>query len=174
ELEQNNQELQTENQRTLQLLRSEELATKALKLENAELESSLEIAARLRATNFQIKAFTFNKGKRIETKRAVNAENIEVCLTILDNHLTEMGNKELYIQIVNPSNNVVADKGAVNFDEESLIYSAKNTFYYDQNSQDVCVSVKADPSDRPLEKGIYRVSVFHGPQKIASANFVLD
>lgn len=173
-LEEEFQVLQAEHSNNIKLLQAEELENEALKLKNAELSSSLVFASRLRASNFQVKAFTVSKEKQIETRRAINAENIEVCLTILDNELIESGNKDLYIQIVNPSNNVVADKGAVTFDDASLIYSAKNTFYYNQDSQDICISVKADPEDMPLQKGTYYVSVFHGAQKIASTQLVLD
>ena len=60
-------------------------------------------------------------GKKVETKKASNADSFEVCFVIAENPIAEKGNKNLFIQIVGPDNNVVNDKGAVVFGESSLI-----------------------------------------------------
>lgn len=146
----------------------------ALKEENEELNQKLTSASKIYINNFNVKAFTNNKGRRLETRRATSASSIEVCMTLTENVLTESGEKELYIQIVNPRNNVVADKGAVTFGDATLIYSAKNTVFYDNAAKDICVNVKADEEDRPLEKGLYYVNVFHKAKKIANTKIILD
>ncbi|SDB64175.1 hypothetical protein SAMN03097699_2926 [Flavobacteriaceae bacterium MAR_2010_188] len=169
-----NDQLVEENNQVTNELKIERAENVALREENDELSTKIEIGSKIYVNNLAVKAFTNSKGIKTETRRAVNAEDIEVCLTLTENVLAEAGNKQLYIQIVNPKNNVVADKGAVTFGEQTLIYSAKNIVYYDNKAKDICVTVKADPDDRPLEKGLYYVSVFHNERKIAGTKIILD
>lgn len=169
-----NVQLEEEKYSVAEELKIKSAENLALKQKNDKLTTKIEMGSKIYVSNFDVKAFTNSKGQRTETRKAVNADNIEVCLTLSENVLTEAGKKELYIQIVNPANNVVADKGAVNFGDQSLIYSAKNTVYYDNEAKDICVNVKADPGDKPLEKGLYYVSVFHNAKKIAGKKIILD
>ncbi len=169
-----NVKLEDEKLQVTNELKIERAENIALRVENDVLSTKVEIGSKIYANNLAVKAFTISKGIKTETRRAVNAEDIEVCLTLTENVLAQAGKKELFIQILNPRNNVVADKGAVTFGEQSLIYSAKNTVYYDNQAKDICVTVKADPDDKPLEKGLYYVSVFHNNHKIAATKIILD
>ena len=141
--------------------------------ENVLLNASLEKGALLTANSFKAEAFKTILGKQIMTAKAVNAKSIEVCFTLAENSLTQIGEKELYIQIVNPQNNVVADKGAINFGASSLIYSLKQTVDYNNEVLDICVNVDADINDQPLTKGTYFVSVFHEDRKLGDTQVVL-
>ena len=80
---------------------------------NEFLNKTIEKGALLTANSFKAKAYQNYNGNLVETKKANKAQTIEVCFTLAENALTEKGDKELYIQIVNPKNNVVANKGFI-------------------------------------------------------------
>ncbi|MEZ4793531.1 MAG: hypothetical protein R2783_08750 [Gelidibacter sp.] len=149
-------------------------ANSSLLKKNESLSKTIEKGALLTANSFKAKAYQNHNGRLYETKKAHKAETIEVCFTLAENALTEKGEKELYVQIVNPKNNVVADKGVIEFGTSSLIYSTKTIVNYDNHVVDVCTNIMSDPSDKPLAKGTYFVSVFHKDRKLGSTQIVLN
>lgn len=145
-----------------------------LKSKIESLTSALKKGALLTANSFKVKAFRTQSGNIVETKKASSAESIQVCFTLAENALTEKGQKEIYIQIVNPKNNVMSDKGAIEFGDSSLIYSEKQLINYDNKVVDICTIIKADLDDQPLTKGSYLVSIFHKDQKLGSTQIELN
>ena len=141
---------------------------------NASLSKTIEKGALMTANSFKAKAYKNHNGHLSETKRANKAETIEVCFTLAENALTEKGEKELFVQIVNPKNNVVADKGSIDFGDSSLIYSTKTVVNYANQVVDVCTNIKSEKSDQPLTSGTYYVSVFYKDRKLGSTQIQLD
>ena len=155
-------------------LKKQKEENSSLAKENKDLNKALEKGALLTANSFKAKAYQTVSGKQYETKKASKATSIQVCFTLAENALALKGEKELYIQIVNPKNNVVADKGSIEFGTSSLIYSSKNNVYYNNDVVDICTNIEADIDDKPLTKGIYYVSVFYKDRKLGSTQIVLD
>ena len=141
---------------------------------NENLNRSLEKGALLTANSFDAKSFTKILGKKRATKRAKKVDHIEVCFTLAENSLTEQGEKEIYIQIVNPQNNVVADKGAIVFGNSSLIYSSKKIVDYHNEVIDICVDIKADADEKPLTEGTYFINIFNKDRKLGSTEVKLN
>ncbi|WP_033959846.1 hypothetical protein [Psychroserpens jangbogonensis] len=141
---------------------------------NENLNRSLEKGALLTANSFDAKSFTKILGKKRASKRAKKVDHIEVCFTLAENSLTEQGEKEIYIQIVNPQNNVVADKGAIVFGNSSLIYSSKKIVDYHNEVIDICVDIKADADEKPLTEGTYFINVFNKDRKLGSTEVKLN
>ena len=149
-------------------LRKQKRENSTLIKENEDLEKSIEIGAKLTANSFRAKGFEKFFGAKRSSTKAKRVESIEVCFTLAENSLTEAGEKELYIQILNPRNNVVADKGAIDFGNSSLIYSAKKLVNYDNKVLEVCIDVDADIDEQPLVSGTYYISIFHEDRKLGS------
>ncbi len=145
-----------------------------LKAENAALNNTIEKGALLTANSFEVKALKKHSGKNITTTKASQVQNIEVCFTLAENALAEKGQKEIYIQIVNPKSNVVSDKGEVKFGSTSLIYSDKQLIYYNNNVVDVCTVIDGDADDIPFSKGTYFVTIFHKDRKLGSTQIELN
>lgn len=117
------------------------------------------------ATSFiSVHGFETNSATRYATYKARLINNLEVCFSLAGNEQITPENKTLYVQIINPDNNVLANKGVVKNNEHSLVYSFKtNVEYYNQNTK-VCVDVEADREDRddkPLQKGNYKINIFN-------------
>lgn len=169
-----NNNLEKENLLAQNELDKQLKANAALKTENKTLDISLKKGALLTANTFKAKAFKSHLGKNIATNKASQAQTIEVCFALAENALTERGQKDIYIQILNPKNNVVADKGEVKFDTTSLIYSEKQVIDYNNKVVDVCVQIDGDTDDIPFIKGTYFVSIFHKDRKLGSTQIELN
>ncbi|OBX23630.1 hypothetical protein LX77_03737 [Gelidibacter algens] len=139
----------------------------------ASLNKRIEEGALLTANSFNAKAFKSGLNAA-QTTKAAQANRIDVCFTLAENALTQKGIKEIYIQILNPLNNVIADKGAVKFGESLLIYSDKQLINYNNDVIDVCTIIKAQKNDKPFAKGIYYISVFHENRKLGTTQVVLN
>lgn len=101
-----------------------------------------------------------NSGRIKSTVSARRARKINVCFTIPENKFAAKGKKELYIQILDPSNNVVGDRGVINVGEQSLIFSEQLVVDYDNVSLQECVFIEPLPGE-PFQKGVYFVSIYH-------------
>jgi hypothetical protein len=169
-----NQTLKEENLITYNELINQRKTNVSLTKANEDLNKSLERGALLTANSFEAKSFTKILGKKQATNKAKKVNQIEVCFTLAENALTEQGEKEIFIQIVNPQNNVVADKGAISFGNSSLIYSSKKLVNYHNEVLDICVDIEADPDERPLTEGTYFINIFNKERKLGSTEVKLN
>lgn len=169
-----NQTLKEENLITYNELVNQRKTNVSLTKANEDLNKSLEKGALLTANSFEAKSFTKVLGKKQATNKAKKVNQIEVCFTLAENALTEQGEKEIFIQIVNPQNNVVADKGAISFGNSSLIYSSKKLVNYNNEVLDICVDIEADPDERPLTEGTYFINIFNKERKLGSTEVKLN
>ena len=172
-LDEVNQGLEQEKLMAYNELRKQKQENSSLLKANETLEKSIERGALLTANSFHAKGFEKFFGAKRSSNRAKRVQSIEVCFTLAENSLTEAGEKELYIQILNPKNNVVADKGAIHFGNSSLIYSAKEIITYNNEVLEVCLDVDADIEEQPLVSGIYYISIFHKDRKLGSTEVKL-
>ncbi|SEK86803.1 hypothetical protein SAMN04487910_1340 [Aquimarina amphilecti] len=146
---------------------SDSLATQNNKLaEIVERGSALQ-ASGIKAEGVRVR----NSGKITTTSRSSRAEKVRVCFTLSPNKLTEKGDKELFVQVINPENNLIGDKVSVNFDDAVLTYSGRNKVFYENDALDVCVLV--DTAEGELMKGNYVVNLFSGPRMISNTQFEL-
>ncbi|RIA08422.1 hypothetical protein OE09_0234 [Flavobacteriaceae bacterium MAR_2010_72] len=155
-------------------LNKERFENKNLAEKHKALLKSIEEASLLKANAFSAKAYNGVSEKAIETYKASKAKSIEVCFTIAENSLAPRGEKDIYIQVLNPLNNVFADKGAINFGDSSLIYSLKKVVSYQNQVIDVCLTINADEDDQPLIEGTYFINVFNKDRKLGSTQLQLN
>jgi len=165
-------DLVEENVEIADALKQQETLNRSLEKENTSLAESIEEGSLLFANSFDAKVFREKKsGEKVETDRYSNAETFEVCFVIGENPLAEKEHKRLFIQILGPDNNVVNDKGAVNFGESSLIYSSIINIEYNNLSEEVCAII---PNNDSFKKGVYYVSVFENERKLGNTQIELN
>lgn len=128
----------------------------------------------LSANYISVKGYETSLSSRIFTTKAKKINNLEVCLNLAEDTDVNPGSKTIYIQIINPDNNVVADKGMVAFNSKNLIYSYKTTVEYMNKHTTVCTAIEADQDDKPLKKGTYRINVFNDAHLVGSTTLYLD
>ena len=140
---------------------------------NETLRSTIKKGSLLTANSFS--AIAYKSGEAaIKTSKASQVNSIDVCFTLAENALTEKGTKEIYIQILNPLNNVIGSKGSVEFGEALLIYSDKQLINYNNQVIDICTTILAQKNDLPFTKGKYYVSVFLKDRKLGDTQIVLN
>ena len=89
---------------------------------------------------------------------------------LAENLLATQQEKKLYIQIIDPDNNLVADKGAIMFGESSLIYSSKKTILYTNNAVEVATNIE---TNNTLKAGRYLVNVFDNNRRLGGTEIIL-
>ncbi|MEN9488646.1 MAG: hypothetical protein RL494_911 [Bacteroidota bacterium] len=151
-----------------------DLATKnkELQKQNATNENTLSVSKNLTATNVYANGIKIVSNNIIETRRFSSTEQIKVCFTLLENKAALKGNKDIYIQIVNPNNKVVSKIGESYTSGDKLLdFSAKTNIFYDNEELDVCVFV--DPNKEDMSKGDYEINIFSGINLIGNTVFSL-
>ena len=147
--------------------------TDSLLVQNTALAEVVENAAVLSAVNLKgYGVIERTSGKLIPTERARRVDKIRVCFTMAKNSLVQAGDQELYIQVIDPNNNILGVNEQVQFGEQTLNYSVISKFNYENNSLDVCEFV-LDRGEDTFEKGRYMVNVFNEKDLISSDEFTL-
>jgi len=169
-----NVELEKEKLMAYDELQNQHSVNNTLSEENKYLKETFKNASILTANSFKAIALNNVLGKSEVTSKASKTESIEVSFTIGENMFAQGGQKDIFIQILTPENNVFADKGAINFGESSLIYSTKKIVPYDNHIVDVSIGINAEEDDQPLTKGTYFITVFNKDQKLGTTQLQLD
>jgi hypothetical protein len=147
--------------------------TDSLLVQNTELATVVENASVLSAVG--LKGFGVierSSGKLIPTERAGRSDKIRVCFTVAKNNLVEAGDQELYVQVIDPKNNVIGVNEQIQFGEETLNYSVVSKFNYEQRNLNVCEFV-ASKDKNGFEKGRYVVNVFNKKDLVSTSEFTL-
>lgn len=144
-----------------------------LKERNNLLGTMLEKGSEITAHSISAKAFTFEK-ELIQTTKAALTTQIDISFTLAGNTLAVKGLKDIYIQILNPLNNVIGQKKAIEFGDALLIYSAKQVVNYTTEKIEFSTQILAQPNDIPFSKGTYYVSLFLKDRKLGDTQFVLN
>ncbi|OIQ23975.1 chromosome partitioning protein ParA [Lacinutrix sp. MedPE-SW] len=148
--------------------------TDSLLVQNTALADVVESAAVLTANSMKVNGvIERSSGKQIPTERARRSDKIRVCFTVAKNRLVEAGDKELFVQVIDPKNNILGLNSQVNFGEESLNYSLISKFNYENNSIDICEFIAKTDEDTDFESGVYKVNVFNGKELVANSQFSL-
>ncbi|MBT5871320.1 MAG: hypothetical protein HOH44_06510 [Bacteroidetes bacterium] len=139
---------------------------------NTQLFNSLEKGALIGITNLDATAIIVRKGGKIkETKRASRADKIRVCYTIAPNTLAQAGDRVLYVQVINPDNNIIGDKSSITFGQDLLTYSKSESVFYENQALDVCAIVGTKGQD--VLKGLYTINIFDAQRQIGSTTLML-
>lgn len=145
---------------------------KELSKKNSENETIIATSKNLTATNVTANGIKIVSNNIIETKRFNATQQIKVCFTLLENKAAVKGNKDIYIQIVNPDGKIVTKNGEVLETKDKLLsYSARTNVYYDNEELDVCVFV--DPNKHDMTKGDYELNIYSGINLIGNTIFTL-
>ena len=165
-------QIEEEKQEVIKQLSFEKAEKRHALLEKMELKKKVDKASLISANSFKAKAFKISSSdKTTQTFKAKDAEQIELCFVIAENLIAPQGTKNLYIQIIDPDNNIVADKGAVNFGDESLIFSESRKVSYSNEVLDVCLTI---PSDEVFKSGNYYINVFENNRHLGGTELELN
>ncbi|TYA60066.1 coiled-coil domain-containing protein [Formosa maritima] len=142
--------------------------------ENKNLSQAINKMVSLSAVNVSAMALNnLNTTIDVKTNTIKNLDNIEVCLTLISNQFTPIGNKNIYVQILDPDNHLVIERGHVNFKESSLSYSGMTVVNNNYSNIDVCTKINV-VAKNTMKEGIYNVIVFQDNVPIGNTQLELN
>lgn len=126
-------------------------------------------SSKFEITNLQVKGVKF-LNENASPSKAKAIEQIRVCFTIDKNESIANGEKELFVQVINPKNDIVSVEG-LEYEKNNTIlrYSKLAKFDYRQRVTDVCSYV--DLEKNKTYKGRYIINLYSGTTKISSTIF---
>lgn len=167
-----NQRLSSERDSTTVVLNETIKVVDSVNSSNVELNKTVEKAALIGVTNLRGEAVIVrNSGKIVDTQRSSRADRIRACYTIAPNAIAQKGDRMLYVQVINPDNNVIGAKGTMTFETGDLTYSATTNVFYENQALDVCTLVTA--TEEELIEGRYVVTVFDKGRSLGSTTIEL-
>lgn len=98
-------------------------------------------------------------------------QQLRVCFTLEENQLVHSGDKIIYVQVVNPKNQIISlgDTFVESDTNVKLQYSASVNANYKKLDTDVCTYVNLD--QKKTIKGKYKINIYHDFVKIGTTIF---
>jgi hypothetical protein len=157
---------------TLVVLDQTRLEREGLRQKNDDLERVLEKGSRLQIIDFSSNAVIVRRsGKIVDTKRASRSDKIRACFTITPNAVAVPGERNLYLQVINPKNNLIGSRMTLEQCQERLYYSATTQVDFQQEEVDVCIMVGAQEED--LVSGRYILNLYQDSTRLATTTMLL-
>ena len=167
-----NQLLALERDSTTNVLTQTYQVVDSVSQSNTAMAETIKKGSVVSATDLRGDAVIVRKsGKIVDTRRSSRADKIRTCFTLAPNSIAEKGDKVLFVQVINPKNNLLGDKESMTFDETVLNYSASTKVFYENEELDVCILVNAAEDD--LIEGRYVINVFDGVRQVATSTMEL-
>ena len=162
-----NQVLTEEN--TAMRDRVKEVQGRNEKLEERQenMEEIIEVGRILQCTEINVVGIrVLSSGRQRETTRADRVEMIKVCFTLLENKISEPGNKVLNLRITDL-------EGTVLLSNDDGPYSATRNIDYSNDRLDACVFYSIDLETSALISGEYTVEILEQETPIGSSILIL-
>lgn len=167
-----NQEISTSLDSTSIALQERTRVSDSLQNTNQDLSNKVDKASRLKITGLSGEGVIVrNSGKLVENDRTRRVDQIRTCFTITANDLAGPGERNMYVQVYNPENELVGDEIVVEHEGGPMVYSAASRVYYENNELDVCILANTD-EDKLIE-GAYKVYVYAEDALIGTGSFNL-
>lgn len=131
-----------------------------LTLKNQELIEKVAVGSILKINKTKVIAMRErSNGKLVETSRARNTDAFRINFTVDKNEISEQGERNVYIQIINSKGQTLAPKGELALSEELTVsYSDSTTINYLNESIDIISLVEVNRDI--IEKGEYIINVY--------------
>lgn len=128
---------------------------------NDSLSSELKSAAALKIEYVKVRTAKIRyNGKEKETSLARRAEKMEVCFSIMDNKVAEVGERTVYARIMQPDGVVLGEQGKFTIKDRGIEtgYTGSETFNYDRTKKDFCFDFTDEKYKFP--EGTYLIDIF--------------
>ncbi|OAB80056.1 hypothetical protein [Cochleicola gelatinilyticus] len=168
-----NQRLAIERDSTTMVLSETYKVVDSVSESNMAMAETIKKGSIVKATDLKGDAVIIrNSGKIVDTRRASRADKIRACFTLAPNSITQSGDRTLYVQVMNPKNNLLGDKKTIEAEGmQPVSYSASTKVFYENEELDVCILVNAAESE--LIEGRYVVNVYDGMSQVATTTMEL-
>lgn len=140
----------------------------SLSTEKASLTEKVAIASQLDATGVTVSP----QNKRGKTaKKVTDVTRFVVSFTITKNITAAVGNRQVYVRLLQPTNSVVNPSGSFSYENRTLQYSATKVIEYTGEEQPVTLYI---PVNETLNKGQYRMDIFVDGSNIGTGSALIE
>ena len=138
----------------------------SLVVQNTQLADVVSKGSALNLSKFTVDAVKERtSGKLVSTSRAKATDKLKVCFTVADNVIAQAGDRQFFIEVLDPQGNVLGESFSKTSDSgASVTYSKGTEFYYENRSLDVCDFINKPASE--FQKGNYMVNVYDNNLKL--------
>lgn len=137
-----------------------------------DMEQIIEAGRVLQAMDLTPMAIRITStGSQRETSRAKRTEMIKTCFTLLENRIAEKGERNLFLEVVDPNGQLMSpgDRAPVAM-ESGVFASASRTLDYVGERMEACIFFTAAA---PFVEGVYTVHLVDGDERIATTDLIL-
>ena len=165
-LKQSNTMIAMQRDSTYAELEKQTVFNDSLIVQNTQLAEAVERGSALNLTQFTVDAVRErSNGTLRSTSRARRTDKLKICFTVADNVIAEAGDREFYIEVLDPQGNVMGGTNAKSIEDGPTISYTKNTnFYYENASLDVCDYISNYAGE--FQQGNYMVNVYDDALKL--------
>jgi len=140
--------------------------------QNLSLSEKVAVGSILKVNKAKILAMRErNNGKLVETSRAKNTDAFRINFTIAKNEISEQGERQVYIQIVNSKGITVANKGELTINDSQVSYSDQTIVNYLNEAVDIISLVEVNRDY--VEKGLHTVNIYIENKFVGATNITL-
>ncbi|GGG38829.1 hypothetical protein [Bizionia arctica] len=145
-----------------------------LENENLKLSHEIKKITSVSAKNVNAVALsTISPISDVKTNKIKKLDHIEVCLTLLSNEFTSKGNKNIFVQLIGPDNQLVVERGHVKFKDIAFDYSGMTVVNNTYDNIDVCTKINVESKSK-LTEGTYNVIVYNDELEIGKTQIELN
>ena len=157
-LSENNKMKLNLNEQDLELNKSKKFK-KILIKENKKLLSLVSDSKQVYFTNMSINAIKIKKNRKlVNTKKVKKTDVLKACFRMKENIYFENDSKNIFIKVLNPKGELLGKTVGVEFEGQTIEYSAKKEVFYSKEEIKVCFNVK--PKEENLIPGKYTFELF--------------
>ncbi len=159
-LKQSNALIAMQRDSTYTELEKQTVFNDSLVVQNTQLADVVEKGSALSLTTFNVDAVKERRnGKLVSTSRAKATDKFKICFTVANNVIASAGDREFFIEVLDPQGNVMGEGfSKTNDTGASITYSKGTNFYYENRNLDVCDYINKPAGD--FQKGNYMVNIY--------------
>ncbi len=159
-----------ERDSTFAELEKQTIFSDSLVVQNTQLADAVERGSALNLNAFSVDAVRErNNGKLVSTSRAGRTDKLKICFTVADNVIAEAGDREFYIEVLDPQGNVMGGANTKTLEDgASVTFTKATNFYYENQDLDVCDYISNYSGE--FASGNYMVNVYDDKLKLLGTN----
>lgn len=165
--------LAQENSVLLDELNESAREVRSLRNTQSVLTSKMSKASSIKVSNVIINGVSAKKdGTYVTSSRAKRVDQLQINFTVADNPIAEIGKKEVFVRIINPSGNLIADTEDLFYVHgEKLQYTFKEAISFTNNGEEYQLHWSDDEDG--FKKGAYTVLLYADNSIMGRASVVL-
>lgn len=173
ELRLQNELLKKENETLNHQIEEQSSQVKDLKEDNLDLSKKVITASSIKVSSIAVNGVEQNKKGIYEVEsRARKVDKLQIRFSIADNVLAKEGNKEVYVRVIDPQGNLIADSSNLFYVQETnkLQYTFKESIRFTNNGEEY--EFLWSDSDK-FKKGAYTVLLYADQAIMGRSSVVL-